>query len=202
MEGPVKGKQVFFHCAIALSLLTGLTACKKDDSAALGALQELTGQLSDEVAEQNEELTSLTTESQTCMKDLATTKGEAVVISSGDATMAVPSLEGEAAVESLEALKKALNDTIKKQEAALKILKSDNEKCAEDLQGAKEEAEAAATEVEVAAEAAAAAEAEAAAKKAAARKKRKAQEKTPTIAKEREAEGRPTTGTGSRYEKR
>ena len=194
----MKGKQVFFHCAIALSLLTGLTGCKKDDSAAVGALEELTGQLSDKVAEQNEELTSLTAEVQTCMKDLATTKGEAVVVTEGDATIAVPSLEGEATLESLEALKKALNDTIAKQEAALKTLKSDAENCAKDLEAAKEEAEAAAAEA-AEAEAAAAAEAKAKAKAAAARAKRK---KKPTVAKEREAEGRPTTGTGSRYQKR
>ena len=199
MEGPVKGKQVFILSAIALSLLTGLAGCKKDDSAAVSALQELTTELSGQVAEQNEELTSLSTQLQTCMKDLATTKGEAVVISSGDVTIAVPSLEGEATAESLGALKKALNDTIKKQEAALKTLSSDNEKCAKDLAAAKEEAEAAAADAAAEAEAAAAAEAEAKAKEAAARKKRKAQQKKPTAVREAEKTGAPTKGTRSRY---
>jgi SWI/SNF-related matrix-associated actin-dependent regulator 1 of chromatin subfamily A len=195
MEGPVKGKQLIFHCAIALSLLTGVAGCQKDDSAAVAALQELTGQLSEKVAEQNEELTSLTAEVQTCMKDLATTKGEAVVVSGGDATIAVPSLEGEATAESLEALKTALNDTIKKQEAAMKTLQSDAENCAKDLEAAKEEAEAAAAE----AEAAAAAEAEAKAKEAAARAKRRAAKKKPTAVREAEKTGAPTKGTRSRY---
>ena len=191
----MNGKQLFFHCAIALSLLTGVTGCEKDDSAAVAALQELTGQLSEKVAEQNEELTSLTAEVQTCMKDLATTKGEAVVVAEGDATVAVPSLEGEATAESLEALKTALNDTIKTQEAAMKTLKSDAEKCAKDLEAAKEEAEAAAAE----AEAAAAAEAEAKAKEAAARAKRRAAKKKPTAVREAEKTGAPTKGTRSRY---
>jgi flagellar biosynthesis chaperone FliJ len=202
MEGPVKGKQAFLYCAIALWSLAGLTGCK-NDSGAISALEELTTQLSDQVAEQNEELSSLTEGLQTCMKGLAAAKGEAVVIKSSDATADVPSLEGEASVESLGALKKALNETIEKQKGALAELKGKSEQCAKDLQVVQEAAEA---EAVADAEALAAAEAEAAAaaaaNKAAARKKRPAAKKKPTVVKEREAEGRPTTGTGSRYEKR
>jgi hypothetical protein len=205
MEGPVKGKQAFLYCAIALWSLAGLTGCK-NDSGAISALEELTTQLSDQVAEQNEELSSLTEGLQTCMKDLATAKGEAVVIKSSDATADVPSLEGEANVESLTAYKKALNDTLDKQKVALTELKRTSDSCAGDLKAVAAEAEAAGAAEAEAAAAAEAAEAEAAAaKKAAAKRaaaKKRAKQKKPAAAEEREAEGRPTTGTGSRYEKR
>jgi colicin import membrane protein len=197
MEGPVKGKQAFLYCAIALWSLAGLTGCK-NDSGAISALEELTTQLSDQVAEQNEELSSLTEGLQTCMKDLATAKGEAVVIKSSDATADVPSLEGEANVESLTAYKKALNDTLDKQKVALTELKRTSDSCAGDLKAVAAEAEAAGAAE--AAEAEAAAAKKAAAKRAAAKKR--AKQKKPAAAEEREAEGRPTTGTGSRYEKR
>jgi len=201
MEGSVKGKQAFLSTAITLSLVAGVAGCK-DDGAAVSALEELTTQLSGQLAEGNEELTNLGTKLDTCMKDLATTKGEAAVITATDAPVETPSLEGEASLTSLEALKQALNDTLTKQKAALSDLKTKVEQCAKDLTAAQEEAEAAAAEAEAAAaaEAEAAAAAEADAKKAAARKKRPA--KKPTMVEEREAEGRPTTGTGSRYEKR
>ena len=52
----MKGKQALILSAIALSALTGLTGCQKDDSAAVSALQELTTELSGQVAEQNDEL--------------------------------------------------------------------------------------------------------------------------------------------------
>jgi SWI/SNF-related matrix-associated actin-dependent regulator 1 of chromatin subfamily A len=204
MEGAVKFKQAFLPCAIALAVSAGLTGC--EDSTAVTALQDLTTELSDQVAEVNEELTNLAEQLQTCMKDLAETKGEAVVITSTDATVESPSLEGEVNLAALEELKKALNETIDKQKVAMTELKTKVEGCMKDLDAAKAEAEeAAAAEAEAAAaeaEAAAAAEAEAAAaKKKTGAKKRKAEEK-PAIVKEREAEGRPTTGTGSRYEKR
>jgi hypothetical protein len=166
MEEPVKLKQAFLPCAIALGLAAGFVGCKTDDTA-VKALEDLTNQLSKQVDEQNKELASLAEEHQTCMKNLASTKGEAVVISSTDVTVDVPSLEGEANVASLEALKTALNETVDNQKAALTELKTKNEQCAKDLEAAKAEAEAAAA---AEAEAAAAAE-EAAKKKAAAQKK-------------------------------
>jgi flagellar biosynthesis chaperone FliJ len=187
MEGPVKGKQAMVYCAIALPLTIGSIGCK-DDSAAISALEELTGQLSETVAEQNEELSNVAETLQTCMKDLAKAKGEAVVVSTTEATMEAPSLEGEANLTSLEAFKGALNETIEKQEKALSDLQSKVEQCQEDLEAAREEAAAAKK-----------AAAEEAKKKAAPRKTRT---EKPTMVKEREAEGRPTTGTGSRYEKR
>ncbi|MDH3201117.1 MAG: hypothetical protein OEM15_09510 [Myxococcales bacterium] len=195
----MKFKQAFLSCAIALAMSAGLIGC--EDSTAVKALQDLTTELSDQVAEANEELTNLADQLQTCMKDLAETKGEAMVITSKDATVESPSLEGEVNLAGLEELKKALNETIDKQKVAMTELKTKVEGCATDLAAAKTEAEeAAAAEAAAEAEAAAAAEAEAAKKKATGKKK--ATEKTPTIVKEREAEGRPTTGTGSRYEKR
>jgi len=192
----VKGKQAFLHCAIALTLLAALAGCK-GDSTAVNALEELTTQLSDQVAEQNMELSSLTEGLQTCMKDLATAKGEAVVIESSDATVEVPSLEGEATVASLEALKQALNETVEKQKGLLTELKAKSEQCTKDVQAAQEAADAEATAA-AEAEAAAAAEAEAAAKKAAANK-RKTAPKKPTAVKEAEKTGAPTKGTRSRY---
>lgn len=175
----MKFKQAFLICAIALGLAAGSVGCKKDDTA-VKALKDLTNQLSDQVAEQNKELTDLAEQHQTCVKDLAKTKDEAVVITTTDATVEVPSLEGEANVASLEALQTALNETIDKQKAALTELKANNEQCAKDLEAAKAEAEAAAAveaEAEAEAEAAAAAEAEAAAAEAAAKKKAAAQRK-------------------------
>jgi flagellar biosynthesis chaperone FliJ len=194
MEGPVKLKHAFLSCAMALALAAGLTGCK--DEAALKALQDLTGELSNQVAEKNQELTNVAKELQTCLADLAKTKNEAVVIEAADATVEAPSLEGEANMASLEALKTALNETIDKQKTALSELKTKVEQCGKDLEAAKAAAEAAAAEAAKAAEAAAA---EAAAAEAAAKKPKK---KEPTMVKEREAEGRPTTGVGSRYQKR
>lgn len=191
----MKRKQAFLYCAIALSLLTGLAGCK-DDSAAVDALGELTTQLSEQVSEQNKELSALTEKLETCMKDLATAKDEAVVITSSDATGDVPSLEGEANLASLGALKEALNDTLAKQKSALAELTAKNEQCAKDLQAVQDEAAAAAEAAE--AEAAAAAEL-AAAEKAAAAKKRKPAPKKPTAVKEAEKTGAPTKGTRSRY---
>lgn len=177
MEEPVKLKQASLLCAIALGLVAGFVGCKTDDTA-VKALEDLTNELSTQVDEQNNELASLADARQTCMKDLASTKGEAVVISSTGPKVDVPSLEGEANVASLEALKSALNETIDTQKAALTELKANNEQCAKDLEAAKAEAEAAAAaEAEAEAEAAAAAEAEAAAAEAAAKKKAAAQRK-------------------------
>jgi chromosome segregation ATPase len=205
MEGSVKGKQAFLHYAIALTLLAGLAGCK-DDSTAVNALEELTTQLSDQVAEQNKELSSLTEGLQTCMKDLATAKGEAVVIESSDATVEVPSLEGEATAASLEALKQALNETVEKQKGLLTELKAKNEQCTKDVQAAQEAADAEATAAaEAEAAAAAEAEAEAAAKKAAAKKRAASKKKTverSEAGQQRESEGRPATGVGSRHQKR
>jgi colicin import membrane protein len=173
MEEPVKFKQAVLLCAITVAVAAGLVGCKKDDTA-VNALQDLTNELSDQVAEQNKELTSLAEQHQTCVKDLAKTKNEAVVITATDATVEVPSLEGEANVTSLDALKKALNKSLDKQKAALTELKTKNEQCGKDLEAAKADAEAAAT---AEAEAAEAAEAKAAAAEAAAKKRAAAQKK-------------------------
>ncbi|MDH3727485.1 MAG: hypothetical protein OER77_08140 [Myxococcales bacterium] len=203
----MKFKQAFLPVAIALAVTAGLIGC--EDKTAVNALQDLTTELSDQVAEGNTQLAGLADQLQTCMKDLAETKGEAVVITATEVAVEVPTLEGEVNLAGLEALQKALNETIDEQKVAMTELKTKVEGCTTDLAAAKTEAEEAATaeaeaaaaaEAEAEAAAAAEAEAEAAKKKAAA--KRRAKEKTPVIAKEREAEGRPTTGTGSRYEKR
>ncbi len=194
----MKFKQAFLTCAIALAVSAGLTGC--EDSTAVKALQDLTTELSDQVAEANEELTNLADQLQTCMKDLAETKGEAAVITSKDPTVESPSLEGEVSLAGLEELKKALSETIDKQKVAMTELKTKVEGCMKDLDAAKAEAEeAAAAEAEAAAaaEAEAAAAAEAAKKKAGA-KKRKTPEK-PTAVKEAEKTGAPTKGVRSRY---
>ena len=184
-------KQAYVPFAVALALVAGLMGCK-DDSAAVSALQELTTELSMEVEEQNETLTNLSAEIETCMKNLAETKGEAVVITSKSVEVDVPSLEGEATVDSLGALKAALKETVDEQKAAIDELSEKKAQCDEDLEAARAEAEAAA-----AAEAEAAAEE--AAKKAAARNKRPARQAKPTAVRKAEEEGKPTTGVRSRY---
>ncbi len=195
----MKFKQAFLPCVVALAVSAGLTGC--EDSTAVKALQDLTTELSDQVAEANEELTNLADQLQTCMKDLAETKGEAVVITSKDPTVESPSLEGEVNLAGLEELKKALNETIDKQKVAMTELKTKVEGCMKDLDAAKAEAEeAAAAEAEAAAAAEAEAAAAEAAKKAAAAKKRAP--KKSVMEKELEAEGRPTKGMGSRYQQR
>ncbi|MGB8332370.1 MAG: hypothetical protein WCE62_19760 [Polyangiales bacterium] len=166
----MKLKQAFLLSAITLALAANFVGCKTDDTA-VKALEDLTNQLSNQVDEQNQELASLAEEHQTCMKNLATTKGEAVVISSTDAKVDAPTLEGDVNVASLEAFKTSLNDTIEKQKAALAELKTKNEQCAKDLEAATAEAEAAAKAETEAAEAKAAAAESAAKKKAAAQKK-------------------------------
>lgn len=187
----MKRKQVVLATVVAVAGAAGLAGCK-DDSAAIQALQELTTQLSQQVAEQNDALTSMTEKVQGCMKDLATTKGEAVVITSKDAGVDVPSLEGEASVASLEALKTALNETVEKQKNALAELEASSKQCMADLEAARAAQEAAA-------KAKAEAEAEAAAKQQAADSKGKAADKKPTAVKKAEEQGTPTKGVRSRY---
>jgi len=166
MEDPVKLKQAFLPSAIGLALAVNFVGCKTDDTA-VKALQELTSQLSKQVDAQNQELVGLAAGLQTCMKDLATTKGEAVVVSSTEVEVETPSLEGDVNVGSLEALKAALNQTMEEQKALLAELKTKSEQCTKDLEAAKAEAEAAAA-------------AEAAARDAAAKKKAAAQQKAAT----------------------
>ncbi len=200
----MKFKQAFLPCAIALAVTAGLIGCQ--DNTAVKALQDLTTELSDQVAEGNTELSSLADQLQTCMKDLAETKGEAVVITSTEVAMEVPTLEGEVNLDGLEELKKSLSETIDEQKVALTELKTKVESCTTDLTAAKtaaEEAAAAEAEAAAAAEAeaaAAAAEAEAtaAAKKKAAARKRKANEK-PKAVKQAEEQGKPTKGVRSIY---
>lgn len=186
----MKRKQVVLATVVAVAA-AGLAGCK-DDSAAIQALQELTTQLSQQVADQNDVLTSMTEKVQGCMKDLATTKGEAVVITSKDAAVDVPSLEGEASVASLEALKQALSETAEKQKSALTELETKIEQCTTDLAAARAEQQAAA-------KAKAKADADAAAKKQAAASKKKAADKKPTAVKKAEEQGTPTKGVRSRY---
>lgn len=189
--GIVKRKDTVRSGAIALACVAAFVGCKNDE-AAIKALEELTTQLAEQVEAQNEKIAGLTGEVETCMKDLANTKGEAVVLTSSTTTVSVPSLEGESTKDALEALKKALNDASDTQKAAIEGLEMKKSQCVKDLEAARAEAEAAA-------EAKAAAEAEAAAKKEAARPKRKPAEKKPTAVKKAEEEGTPTKGVRSRY---
>jgi chromosome segregation ATPase len=133
MEVAVKGKQAYLYCAVVLSLVIGLVGCKKDDSAAVNALQELTTELSNKVAEQNGELSTLAETLRTCKQSKAKIKEKKGEIKHKDPTVDVPSLEGEASVESLGAWKQALSDTLEKQETALAELKAKAERCANKL---------------------------------------------------------------------
>lgn len=184
----MKRNQVFLATAIAFAFAAGLTGCK-DDTAAIEAMQELNAQLAEQIGEQNEELASTAAELQACMKDLANTKGEAVIVSSVETEVEVPVLEGGATLAAVKAQKKALTDTLQSQIAILDELEEKREQCAKDLEAAQAEAKAAA-------EAAAAAAAEAKAKEAGARKAKK---KKPTAVREAEKKGEPTKGVRSRY---
>ena len=182
MEATVKRNGTWLLVAIAVAIAASVIGCKKNDDAAIKALEELTAQLSAQVEEQNTAIEKLAADVEGCMKDLAEAKGGAVVMTTIDSEVAVPSLEGEVSVESLEALKSALNEASDAQKAAMKDLEAKKAQCAEDLE---------------AAQAAAAAEAEAA-EKAAARKRRQ-QKKKPTAVRKAEEEGKPTQGVRSRY---
>ncbi|MGB5376235.1 MAG: hypothetical protein WBN15_20840, partial [Polyangiales bacterium] len=200
MEEPVKSKLWTVAVMAALVVVTGILGCEKDDTA-VKALLELTNQQLEAAKESNEALTKIAGEIEDCQAEVAKTKGEPAVIKTKDVTVETPELVGEATVESLEALKTAIAETTKKQATALSELTAAQEACAADLAEAKEGVEAALAEADAAAEAeAAAAEAAAAAAKKKAATKRKP--KKSAAAKEREAEGRPTTGVGSRYQKR
>lgn len=188
MEGTVERKQIFLASAIAMASAAGLAGCK-DDTAAVKALQDLNAQLAEQVIETNEDLANTAVELQECMKNLAKTKGEAVVVSSVETEVEVPVVEGEATVASLEALKKSLNETLENQKAMLAELETKSEQCAEDLEAAQAEAKAAAE----------AAAAEAAANKEAAAKKKAAEKKKPTAVRKAEEQGTPTKGVRSRY---
>ena len=133
------GKQAFLYCAIAMLWVAGLVGCT-DDSAAVNALQELTTQLSDQAAEQNEKISALAETLSTCRKAKAETKGRDAVHEPSDATVDVPSLEGEATTASLGALKQALNETIEQQNAALADLEAKTERCAAKLETIEEAA--------------------------------------------------------------
>lgn len=192
MEEPVKSKQMILTLVVVLSVVTGMLGCQKDDTA-VKALQELTDTQAEGVKEQNEALANLAEQIENCQADVAKTKGEAAVIKSKDVKVEIPSLVGEASVESLEALKAAIAEATEKQQAQLTELKAAQDACAGDLAAATEAA-AAAAEAEAAAKAA---EEEAAAKKAAAA--RRAKQKKPTAVQEAEEAGEPTKGVRSRY---
>jgi outer membrane murein-binding lipoprotein Lpp len=179
----VKSKQLMFAVVVALSIVTGMLGCAKDD-AAVKALQELTAQQTEMVKQQNEELANLVEQIGTCQTDVAKAKGEAAVIKSKDVSFEVPTLVGEANLASLEALKSEIAQTIEKQATQVKELKATYDACMSDLTAAQAAEEAAA--------------AEAAAKEAAAAAKPK-QPKKPTAVKEAEKQGTPTQGVRSRY---
>ena len=73
----MKRKQVFIALASTVAFAAGLSGCK-DDTAAIKAMQELNTQLEEQIVAQNEELTSTAASLQSCMADLAKTKGQAV----------------------------------------------------------------------------------------------------------------------------
>jgi peptidoglycan hydrolase CwlO-like protein len=169
------------------------------------ALKELTTKQEDTVSEQSKSLTKLAKEVEGCLADVAKAKGEAAVIKSQEISIEVPELVGEANVESLEAYKAALHETIDEQGAKMKELQGALDQCNADLAAVEEAADAAAeAEAAAAAEAVAAAkaaeeEAKEAKKRAAAAKKRAKKNKKPAAVKKAEEEGKPTTGVRSRY---
>jgi uncharacterized coiled-coil protein SlyX len=140
MEVPVTGKQAFLYCAIAALWAAGFVGCTTKDDSAVKALQEETTQLSDQLAEQNKELSGLADTLYACKEAKAKVKDRDVEIERLDETVEVPSLEGEATMTSLGALKDALNETIAKQEAALTKLKNKTERCAARLETVEAEA--------------------------------------------------------------
>lgn len=187
----MKSKQLIFAVVVALSVVTGMLGCAKDD-AAVKALQELTAQQTEMVKQQNEELAKLVEQIGTCQTDVAKAKGEAAVIKSKDVSFEVPTLIGDVNLASLEALKTEIAQTIEKQAVQVKELQATYDACMGDLTAAQEAAKAAAKAAEEAAAA------EAAAKEAAATAKPK-QPKKPTAVKEAEKQGTPTKGVRSRY---
>ena len=195
MEEPVKSKQLILTLAVALSVI----GCQKDD-AAIKALQELTEGQAAKVMEQNETLGNLVNQIETCQAELARVEGEVAVVKSKEVSFDVPTLMGEAkvepkaTVESLEALKTSLTETLDKQAAKITELKAAADQCTSNLATAKADAEKAAHDAASAAEAAAAKEI---GKKAAAEKKTK--RKKPTAVEEAEKQGKPTQGVRSRY---
>lgn len=129
------GKQAFLYCAIALLGVAGLVGCTDESAEVNAALQELTTQLSNQVTEQNEEMSALAERLSTCRKAKAEATGRDAVRTPRDETVEVPSLEGEATTASLSALKEALNETLEKQNAALADLEAKTERCATKLKG-------------------------------------------------------------------
>lgn len=198
----MKSTKTILILVVALSAAAGVLGCKKDDTA-VKALKELTTKQEDTVAQQSKALANLAKEVETCMGDVAKAEGEAAVIKSQEVDVETPELVGEVTVESLEAYKVALQETIDAQSAKMTELQGALDQCKADL-AAVEEAATLAEEAEAAAaaeaEAAAkAAEEEAAKKKAAAKRRAK---KKPAMAKELEEKGVPTEGFESGFKKR
>ena len=180
----MKAIRSLLACAAVVCFVVG---CSRENEAALNALKELTTQLEATANEHNQTLTKLTKELKDCEIELAKVQGSTAVVKEGDGTVALPKLEGDVNLATLEAHKVALNTAIDKQKSDIESATSDKEKCASDLETEREKAAAAA--------AAAAAEAKAKAKpKPKPKKKRK-----PKMVRDREAQGKPTTGVGSRY---
>ena len=166
--------RAFAACTVVLSFAIVGVGCKQDE-AAIKALQELTTQLETTATEQNQTLTNLSEELKTCKTELAEVTDSTAVVTEG-ATFEVPALGQDVNLVSLEAHKLALNDVITKQKDKIASLTTENQQCTQDLGAAKEKAEQA--------------------------KARKPRKKKPKAVKVREAQGKPTTGARSRYEKR
>jgi chromosome segregation ATPase len=166
--------RVLFFGAAALGLAV-TAGCQNE--AAVKALQELTAKLTDTVNQQNNELSTLAGQMESCKMDLAKLHREGALVKSEDPRIEVPAVSGTVNVSSLENLKKALTETAEKQKARLEELRMAADTCRKDLATAKQVA--------------------ARAKAATPREPAK-----PTAVKKAEAAGQPTSGVKSRYKTR
>ncbi len=187
----MKRKQVVLAMVVAVAGAAGLAGCK-DDSAAIQALQELTTQLSQQVAEQNDALTSMTEKVQGCMKDLATTKGEAVVITSKDASGRCSLPRGRSERCFVRGAQESAQRDGGEAEERSHRARGDEQAVHDGPRGC-------ASRAAGCGESQSEADADAAAKKQAADSKSKAADKKPTAVKKAEEEGTPTKGVRSRY---
>ena len=176
----MKAIRSLLACAAVVCFVVG---CGRENEAALNALKELTAQLEATANEHNQTLTKLTKELKDCEIELAKVQGSTAVVKEGDGTVALPKLEGDVNLATLEAHKVALNTAIDKQKSDIESATSDKDKCASDLEAEREKAAAA----------------EAKAKAKAKPKPKPKKKKKPKIVREREAQGKPTTGVRSRY---
>lgn len=174
----MKAIRSLLACAAVVCFVVG---CSRENEAALNALKELTAQLEATANEHNQTLTKLTKELKDCEIELAKVQGSTAVVKESDGTVALPKLEGDVNLATLEAHKVALNTAIDKQKSDIESATSGKDKCASDLEAARQEA--------------AAAKAKAKAKP----KPKPKKKKKPRAVREQEAQGKPTTGVRSRY---